>query len=393
MEKDEVEFSALLSLSVLMEAVNEDTGINKIRNLVPKSEFEAELLGMLKKYPSDFSFAVYVYFEKIKNINFTNSKEDVHTFFIDMEIIFVLHSMIDKYSIAQEDVIKYLKGFSSLGKYYAKIVKNIYIFFSNKHKDGAPSKENILSYLKTFHSFSLGSEIKQAVREAYELKKEFYGDFFIEKNITDIKGVILEQASFVLETKFEQHDNLSNKPYLVSLNPPLWTNARMDRENIFTSFLVKKISDEAYEIIKAKNLFFYFLVKSQKAKNNYLSTKISQMLFTEDVLDKRAFSRLDELLDQGYKEKALSEVITYANISQLKDEDLQATIYESFSFQKNKEIDEEALINKLLGSIYKTAMTLAHDEQNFLFYEQNISQNKNIIIQMAEIIRDSMKRN
>lgn len=393
-----IDFGSLLKYSIVVEAINEKASVHKLRRFAPKSEYEEEILRLIQRYPAPLSYGIYLFFEKMRSCDFSFDTEDkkrrqLEAFFVEAESIYALRVLFDVYRVEKDIIVKLFRGFYAISERYKAIAQTIYAYMAKENNKGYPSKDNIFSFSKTLHALNLNSDIEHIMGEIREMQKEYYGpDFFLK--VTDIFSFMLENVASIGECQIRPEiSSNEGATFLLSCNPPVWVNYDMTKENLLSQFILKFVDQEAYKIATFKNLFYYFLSKPRSIKRNYFAKRIGDIFIRDEIETLEILEKLDSIFSENNnKTRIYQEFMSFVNMKQLADPLLHQKIAEIFKIDKVKAYSEQELTSMLSGAIYQAGALFAFDENAFLFYDDLIKDDKKIILQLAELIEKSFKR-
>lgn len=393
-----IDFGSLLKYSIVVEAINEKASIHKLRRFSPKSEYEEEILRLIQKYPAPLSYGIYLFFEKMRSCDFSFDTEDkkrrqLEAFFVEAESIYALRVLFDAYRVEKDVIVKLFRGFYAVSERYKAITQTIYAYMAKENNKGYPSKDNIFSFSKTLHTLNLNSDIEHLMGEIREMQKEYYGpDFFLK--VTDVFSFMLENVASAGECQIRSElSSNEGATFLLSCNPPVWVNYDLTKENLLSQFILKFVDQEAYKIATFKNLFYYFLSKPRSIKRNYFAKRIGDIFIRDEIETLEILEKLDSIFSENNnKTRIYQEFMSFVNMKQLTDPQLHQKIAEIFRLDKVRTYSEQELTSMLSGAIYQAGALFAFDENAFLFYDDSIKDDKKIILQLAELIEKSFKR-
>lgn len=388
-EQNKVLFSSLLNMGIVIESISQGNSLLSLRRFAPKSDYEVALHKMIKKYDPKFSHIIYLLFKKLKSYPLLKTKP-MASFFLELEILYVFHLAIEIFDVKQEDKERFFSSLIPLAKRYFKIIEKLYFFLGTNGSDIKLDRSNIYDYIKSFRSINLEFEISQFLKELACVKNEFEQDFF-DKNIGDPYDLMADECSSLLNGNYSLNKEIvSKKLYLVSVHPCLWSNEDLSIENISTSFIARALDEKSYQMIKNKNLFYWYFEMGRDKKDSFINAELNR-LFLLNIMRTADETAIKEIFRRDFENKTLQRFTSFINSEQLNHDELVQHIKNSFSFEKDKVFTEEELTSFFLKSVEYLGKMFAYHEKFFLLYSRGLEKDKDIVLKLAQIIKMSLK--
>lgn len=388
-EQSIVSFSSLLNTGIVLESISQENSLLSLRRFSPKSDYEVALHKMIRKYNPIFSHIVYLLFKKLKSYPILKAKP-IASFFLELEVLYVFHLAIEMFDVKQDDKERFFSNIIPLAKRYFKIIEKLYFFLGTDGNDIKLDRSNIYDYVRSFRSINLEFEISQFLKEFAYVKNEFDQVFF-DKNLSDPYELMASECSSLLDGNYSLNkENSSKKLNLISFHPCLWANEDLSVENITTSFITKRLEKNSYQMIKNKNLFYYYFEMAGPKKESFMNAELNR-LFLLNIMHSGDESAIKEIFRKDFENKTLKRFTSFINSEQLELDELVLHIKNTFSFEKDKVFSEDDLSRFFLQSVEYLGKMFAYHEKFFLLYSKALEKDKDLVLKLSHIIKASLK--